>query len=101
MRPPYYADSGLLEHGLEVRLRGLQSIRVEHGLEVRLRGLQSIRVEHGLEVRLRGLQSIRVVGAFGCGFGFLTSVFWGRKQSGSGLLTVSDPGLILPESACR
>src|SRR5271166_613167 len=27
--------------------------------------------------------------------------FWGRKESGSGLLTVSDPGLILPESACR
>ena len=27
--------------------------------------------------------------------------FWGRKESGSGFLTVSDPGLILPESACR
>ncbi len=26
---------------------------------------------------------------------------WGRKESGSGLLTVSDPGLIFPESACR
>src|SRR5208337_5614570 len=27
--------------------------------------------------------------------------FWGRKESGSGLLTVFDPGLILPESPCR
>ena len=27
--------------------------------------------------------------------------FWGRKESGSGLLTVSDPGLIFPEAACR
>src|SRR5271165_4508663 len=27
--------------------------------------------------------------------------FWGRKESGSGLLTVSNPGLFFPESACR
>src|SRR5208283_5372553 len=35
------------------------------------------------------------------GFWVLDLRFWGRKESGSGLLTVSDPGLILPESACR
>ena len=37
-------------------------------------------------------------GLWACGFRL---GFWGRKESGSGLLTVSDPGLILPESACR
>src|SRR5271157_5317151 len=76
---PWDISAGLLEPGLEVRLRGLQSIRV---------GLQSIRVEPGLEVRLRGLQSIRVglqsirvVGAFAEGFGFLTSDFGvGKSQ---------------------
>src|SRR5271157_825689 len=53
----------------------------EPGLEIRLRGLQSIRVEPGLEIRLRGLQSIRVVGAFTEGFGLFTSDFGvGRGQ---------------------
>ena len=40
------------------------------------------------------------MGAFAEGFEFLTSEFGLGNESGSGLLTVSEPDLILPESAC-